>query len=79
MVTVAEFAAELVGSVIELGEIFVRDVALQDPLSFVSFLVGASFVAGASVVLGWLALGALAREVGLLSPTPSVPPERRAE
>ena len=65
MVTVIEFVVQLVTSVRDLIVIFVRDVALADPLSFVSFLFGALFVGGASAVMGYLALGALGYEFGI--------------
>ncbi|MXR40119.1 hypothetical protein GRX01_01935 [Halobaculum sp. WSA2] len=65
MVTVIDFIVRLVTSVIDLIVIFVTDVALRDPLSFVSFLFGAAFVGGASAFLGYLALGALGYEFGI--------------
>ncbi|MFC7135670.1 hypothetical protein [Halobaculum litoreum] len=65
MVTVTDFVIELVTSVIDLIVIFVTEVALRDPLAFVSFLFGALFVGGASAVLGYLALGALGYEFGI--------------
>ncbi|UIO99678.1 hypothetical protein Hbl1158_14305 [Halobaculum sp. CBA1158] len=68
MVTVTDFVVRLVTSVLDLVVIFVTDVALRDPLSFVSFLFGALFVGGASLVLGYLALGALGYEFGIGDP-----------
>ncbi|SHG67819.1 hypothetical protein [Halobaculum gomorrense] len=65
MVTVIDFLVRLVTSVVDLIVIFVTEVALRDPLSFVSFLFGAAFVGGASLVLGYLALGALGYEFGI--------------
>jgi hypothetical protein len=59
MVTLLDFVARLLGSVIELVVIFVTRVALSDPLAFVSFLVGAGLTTFAVVALGYLALGAL--------------------
>ncbi|MFC6786591.1 hypothetical protein ACFQFH_12060 [Halobaculum halobium] len=65
MVTVIDFLTRLLTSVVDLIVIFVTDVALRDPLSFVSFLFGAAFVGGASLALGYLALGALGYEFGI--------------
>ena len=65
MVTVTDFVIDLVTSAIDLIVIFVTEVALRDPLAFVSFLFGALFVGGASAVMGYLALGALGYEFGI--------------
>lgn len=65
MVTVIDFLVRLVTSVVDLIVIFVTEVALRDPLAFVSFLFGAAFVGGASLALGYLALGALGYELGI--------------
>jgi hypothetical protein len=70
MVTVMEFLVQLGVSVIEMFQTFLSDVLFTDPLSFISILVGGAFVFGAMGALGYLALGALARELGLLTPTP---------
>ncbi|WP_380681441.1 hypothetical protein [Salinigranum sp. GCM10025319] len=59
MVTLVDFIARLLGSVIDLVVIFVTQVALSDPLSFVSFLVGGALTTFAIVAFGYLALGAL--------------------
>lgn len=75
MVTVIDFVTRLLDSVVELTIIFFRDVALRDPLSFVAFLAGAAFVTASVAVLGYLALGAVGREVGLVTPTPNRPPD----
>ncbi|WP_435062107.1 hypothetical protein [Halobaculum sp. EA56] len=68
MVTVIDFVVRLVTSAVDLIVIFVTDVALRDPLAFVSFLFGALFVGGASAVMGYLALGALGYEFGIGDP-----------
>jgi len=52
------FVAELFGSLVRLGGIFVTEVALRDPLAFVSFLTGAALTTAAVAVLGYLAAGA---------------------
>ncbi len=64
MVTLVDFVARLIGSVFELVVIFVTEVALSDPLSFVSFLVGGALTTFAIAALGYLALGALVDAVG---------------
>ncbi|PSQ05722.1 hypothetical protein BRC97_08480 [Halobacteriales archaeon QS_6_71_20] len=68
MVTVIDFLVRLVTSVLDLIVIFVTRVALSDPLTFVSFLVGAALTTASVGVLGYLALGALARELGIGGP-----------
>jgi hypothetical protein len=60
MVTLVDFVAQLVGSLFDLVVIFLLEVALSDPLSFVSFLVGAGLTTFAIVVFGYLALGGIA-------------------
>ncbi|MFB6176882.1 MAG: hypothetical protein ABEI99_07025 [Halobaculum sp.] len=70
MVTVTDFLVRLVTSAIELVVTFVTEVAVQDPLSFVSFLFGAIFVGGASAFFGYLVVGALFDELGLQMPSP---------
>lgn len=69
MVTVTEFLSRLISSIGEMIVIFVRDVATQDPLSFVSLAVGALFVTIAVVYFAYLVLGAAADAVGLITPT----------
>jgi hypothetical protein len=64
MVTVTDFLVRLAESVVELVVVFLRDVALADPLSFVLFALGGLFVTASVGALGFLALGALAREIG---------------
>jgi hypothetical protein len=64
MVTVTDFVVRLGESVVELIVVFLRDVALADPLSFVLFLLGGLFVTASVGAFGVLALGALARELG---------------
>lgn len=65
MVTVVDFVVELVRSTIELLRIFVFEVALADPLSFVSFLAGAAVIGVTMGAGGYLALGALADALGV--------------
>lgn len=59
MVTVTDFIARLIGSVFELVVIFITQVALSDPLSFISFAIGGALTTFAIAALGYLALGAL--------------------
>lgn len=70
MVSVIDFLTELGNSIVDLGGIFVNDIALGDPLAFVSFLAGALIMLFSVGVAGYLGLGALARELGIKSPTP---------
>lgn len=74
MVTVIDFLIELGNSVVELGNIFLSDVALGDPLALVSFLVGALVMAFTVLFTGWLALGALARQIGIIDSVPGHTP-----
>jgi hypothetical protein len=73
MVTVLDFVATLLRSVVELlvtggGRI----VSTGDPLTIVSFLVGGAFIAFAVVVFGYLALGGLVNwATGLGASAPS--------
>jgi hypothetical protein len=59
MVTVLDFITRLIGSVFELIVIFIMDVALSDPLSFISFAIGGALTTFALAAFGYLALGAL--------------------
>ena len=81
MVTVVGFVVRLVTSVVDLVRIFLLEVALSDPLTFLTFAVGATLTTGALAVGGYVALGVLARELGVTAPSPSQPqsPPRRAE
>jgi len=75
MTTLAEFLAELVGSIVEMGPRF-ADVALADPLSALLVVVGAVLVGVASAVLGVLAIGAV---VDFLVPEFSREPPQQVE
>lgn len=79
MATVVEFLTELLVSVVDLVQIFLFDVALADPLSFVNFVAGAAFVTAALVGFGYLALGAVGRELGMVSPAPGRPRDQPVE
>lgn len=69
MYTPAEFVLELLSNVVELVVIFLQDVALGvDPLTTIAWAAGMAFVLAAVVALGYLALGALAAEVGVTFP-----------
>jgi hypothetical protein len=66
MATPLGLVRELIGDLFRLGSTFTNDVLLGvDPLTAVSFLVGQALVIGAVGLLGYLALGALAREFGI--------------
>lgn len=64
MASLAALVAELFGSLVSLARIFVTEVALRDPLSLVSFAVGALLTTVAVAVLGYLAAGAALEAVG---------------
>ncbi|MFB6096849.1 MAG: hypothetical protein ABEJ74_05635 [Haloferacaceae archaeon] len=64
MVTVVEFIVTLLASIAQLIATFVFDVLLSSPLSAILLIVGAVFVGGASLVMLYLSLGALAEWLG---------------
>lgn len=70
MVSVIDFLVELGNSIVGMARIIGLEVALGDPLSFVSVLLGALIMAFSVGLLGYLALGALGRELGIVTPTP---------
>ncbi|QCC46622.1 hypothetical protein [Halobellus limi] len=78
MVTVIDFVVQLLTSVVSLVEIFLTDVLLGvDPITAISFLVGAGLTAAAVVALAYLALGALVNQLtGLGSSARESVPER---
>lgn len=79
MVTLLEFAAELVISGIDLIAIFLTEVAFRDPLAFVSFLTGALLTTATVAFGGYLFVGAVLRELGISLPTPGRTPPQRGE
>lgn len=70
MVSVIDFLTELGNSIVDLGGIFANDIAFGDPLAFLSFLMGTLFILFSVGVMGYLALGAFGRELGIVTPTP---------
>jgi len=59
MVTVIDFVAQLLTSVVDLVDIFLFDVLLGvDPITAVSFLVGAGLTTATIAFFAYLALGA---------------------
>ncbi|MDS0294019.1 hypothetical protein [Halogeometricum luteum] len=64
MVTVIDFVVELLLSVLDLVTTFLFDIFLSgDPLTALSFLIGAAFVGVSSLVFGYLVLGAAVNAV----------------
>ena len=64
MVTVLDFVVQLLTSVVGLVEIFLTDVLLGvDPITAVSFLVGAALTTAAVVFFGYLVVGALVNQL----------------
>jgi len=59
MVTLVDFVAELLGSLLRLFAVAFTEVALRDPISFVVAAVGGLFVLASVGALGYLTLGAL--------------------
>jgi hypothetical protein len=78
MVTLTQFVSELLGSLVRLVVIFLRDVALRDPLSFVAFAMGALLVTASLAVFGYLVLGAVVELAGGTMWSPGRTPRRRA-
>ncbi|MEZ3116579.1 hypothetical protein RYH80_11740 [Halobaculum sp. MBLA0147] len=70
MVTVTDFLVELAASVAEMAITIGTEVALRDPLSFVSVVAGTAFLVVSTGVLGYVALGALLQPLGLSLPSP---------
>lgn len=68
MATLQEVVAKILGSIVEMGPKF-EPVVTGDPLSIVSFVMGALLVLGASGVMGYLTFGALLELIGA-SPRP---------
>jgi hypothetical protein len=77
MPTITALVAELLASLVRLVVVFVTQVALRDPLAFVSFLVGAALTTGAVAVLAYLGLRAAIDAVGLSRGSPGRAPPRR--
>ena len=59
MATVTDFVVQLVGSVVDLVIIFATEVAPQDPIGLLVFLVGAVLTTVAAGLFGLLTVGAL--------------------
>lgn len=65
MPTLAEVAATLGESIIEMVRIFANDVALYDPLSSVSLVAGTLLIVVSSAIFGGLVLGAVGELLGV--------------
>ncbi|WP_049985135.1 hypothetical protein [Halobellus rufus] len=64
MVTVIDFVVQLLTSIVSLVQIFLTDVLLGvDPITAISFLVGAGLTTFAVVFFGYLVLGALVNQL----------------
>jgi hypothetical protein len=59
MATVTDFVVQLVESVVDLVIIFATEVAPQDPIGLLVFLVGAALTTFAAGLFGVLTAGAL--------------------
>ena len=80
MVTVIDFVAQLLTSIVGLVEIFLTDVLLGvDPITALSFLIGAGLTTAAVVFFAYLALGAVVNQLtGLGSSARESVPEHAA-
>lgn len=65
MVTFGGFLTELGASILEMIRLFTTDVALYDPLSTVSLVVGTLLMAFTMGVFGYLVLGAAGDLLGI--------------
>lgn len=70
MVTLVDFVVEFVLSAIRLIVIFLTDVAIQDPLAFISFVTGALLTTATLLFGGYLAVGAVLEMFGITFPSP---------
>ena len=77
MVTLLDFLAEIVTSAIRLFVIFLTDIALREPLAFVTWLVGALLVAVSIAIPAYLVLGAVVELLGGTMWSPGRGHERR--
>jgi len=59
MATVTDFVVQLVESVVDLVIIFATEVAPQDPIGLLVFLVGAALTTFAAGLFGVLTVGAV--------------------
>lgn len=59
MATLTDFVVQLVESVVDLVIIFATEVAPQDPIGLLVFLVGAAITTFAAGLFGVLTVGAL--------------------
>jgi len=59
MATLTDFVVQLVESVVDLVIIFATEVALQDPIGLLVFLVGAALTTVAVGLFGVLTVGAV--------------------
>ena len=64
MVTILDFVVEILSNVFELARIFLFDVIVNDPLSLVSWVIGAIILAFTMGLMAYLAFGALGDLVG---------------
>jgi hypothetical protein len=76
MASLLALVTELLVSVFELVVIFIRDVALRDPLAFVSFLVGGGLTTASVAVFGYLAVGAFVDWLGDVIGRPRQPSQQ---
>lgn len=80
MVSVLGFVAQLLASVVDLVRIFVFEVLLGvDPITALSFLVGAALTTAAVAYFAYLIAGAVVNQItGLGASAPDAPVDRTA-
>jgi len=71
MIALIDFASRLVGDIGRFVDIFLNDLILGagDPLSALLVVVGQVLLVAAVAVLGYAAVGALLREIGVTLPS----------
>ncbi|MFB6304097.1 MAG: hypothetical protein ABEH47_02945 [Haloferacaceae archaeon] len=77
MATLVDLIAELFGSLLRLAVIFVTEVALRDPLAFLSFAVGALLTTATVAFFAYLVAGAAVDLLGITLESPGRTPPRR--
>ena len=75
MIAIVDFVVRLLGDLLVMPQIFLREVVLTDPISAILVAVGTLFVGGAVGVFGYVVLGSLASALPRFSATSGEPRE----
>jgi uncharacterized membrane protein YraQ (UPF0718 family) len=78
MVSLFEFLVEVLASTVRLVVFVLTEVALRDPLAFVSAAVGGLIIAGTVGFFAYLVFGAALAELGIDVGSPGRTPPREA-